>query len=58
MVRVAPPIAPLEGGWCGNVNILEIIISSVAPVSSGSGDGQTSGHGAGPVRVGKWIAGD
>ena len=58
MVWVAPPVAPLEGVRGGDVYVLEIIVSSVAPISSGSGDGQTSGHGAGAVREGEWIAGD
>ena len=56
MVGVASPVSPLEGVRCGNVYILEMVISSVAPISSWSGDGQTSGHGA--VRVSEWIAGD
>ena len=55
MVWVSSSVAPLEGGWSRNVYVLEMIVASVAPISSGSGDGQTSGHGA--VREGEWIAG-
>ena len=58
MVRVSPPVSPLKCMGGRNVYVLEMIISSVAPISSWPGDGQTSGHGAGPVREGEWIAGD
>ena len=58
MVWVPPPVAPLEGGGCRNVYILEMVVSSVAPISSWSRYGQTSGDGAGSVREGEWIAGD
>ena len=57
MVRVSSPVSPLEGGGCRDVYILEIVISCIAPISSRSGDGQTSGDGAGAIRVGEWIAG-
>ena len=58
MVWVAPPVSPLEGGWCRNIYILEIVVASIAPVSPWSGDGQTSGYGARAIWVGEWIAGD
>ena len=58
MVRVSPPVSPLEGSGCRDVYILEMVISSIAPIRSRSGDGQTSGDLAGAIRVGEWIAGD
>jgi len=32
MVRVSSPISPLEGGWCRDVYILEMIISIRAEI--------------------------
>ena len=56
MVRVSPPVSPLEGGGSGHVDILEVVVPGVAAVRPRSGYGQPSWHGA--VWEGKWIAGD
>ena len=58
VVGVAPPVAPLEGGRSRDVYILEVIISSIAPVGSRSWYGQTSSVATGAVWIGKWITGD
>ena len=57
VIWVPPPVSPLEGGGSRDIYILEVIISSIAPVSSRSGYGQTSSL-TGAVWIGKWITGD
>merc|ERR1740129_1287069 len=43
VVRVAPPVAPLEGVWCGHIDVLEVVVPSVGSVSPGLGEGDAPG---------------
>ena len=56
MVRVPSPVTPLEGLVGGHVYILEVIVSSVAPISPWSRDGKASRDWA--IWEGKGITGD
>merc|ERR1719264_1828789 len=35
LVRVTPPVAPLEGVWCGHIDVLEVVVPCVGSVSPG-----------------------
>ena len=53
VVRVSPSVAPLEGVRGGNIDILEVVVSSVGTIRSRLGEGDTSVGTRGTVRSGE-----
>ena len=42
LVRVAPPVAPIEGVWWGHIDVLEVVVPGVGSGSPGIGEGKSS----------------
>ena len=42
MVRVAPPVSPLEGVGGGHVDVLEVVVPGVGAVRPGLGEGDAT----------------
>merc|ERR1719362_164146 len=43
VVGVAPPVAPLEGVWCGHIDVLEVVVPGVGSISPWRGEGDAPG---------------
>merc|ERR1719330_1955676 len=43
LLPVVVGVAPLEGVWCGHIDVLEVVVPGVGSVSPGLGEGDAPG---------------